>query len=81
MSKAWVVSAHMPKVEKNPKTIKQKAKKDSKKEEEDRAITKPLVAEGFSTPEQLLIRMEQIKDEKKNGWCLPNTTVSITLHS
>ena len=75
MSKAWVVSAHMPKVEKNPKSPKQEAKKETRKEEEERKVIKPLNTEGFSTPEQLLEHMEQIRDEKKNGWCLPDTKV------
>ena len=75
MSKAWVVSAHMPKVEKNPKSPKQEAKKETRKEEEERKAIKPLNTEGFSTPEQLLEHMEQIRDEKKNGWCLPDTKV------
>ena len=75
MSKAWVVSAHMPKVEKNPKTLKNEARKETRKEDEDRRVIKPISTEGFSTPEQLLEHMEQIRDEKKNGWCLPDTKV------
>ena len=75
MSKAWVVSAHMPKVEKNPKALKNETKKDTRKEEEERRVIKPLNTEGFTTPEQLLEHMEQIRDEKKNGWCLPDTKV------
>ena len=36
MSQAWVVSAHMPKVEKNPKYTKGDGKKDIKKESDER---------------------------------------------
>ena len=46
MSQAWVVSAHMPKVEKNPKYTKGDGRKDIKKESDEKRMNKSLNANG-----------------------------------
>ena len=77
MSKAWVVSAHMPTVEKNPKSIKQDGKKEGKKEASDKEMNKSLNANEFFTPQQLLQQMNQYKDEEKYSWCSPDAKVCL----
>ena len=74
MSKAWVVSANMPKVEKNPKMSKQDNKKEKKKVEE-KPINKYSSNEDISTPQQLIQHMAQIENDNKHKWFLPDIKV------
>ena len=74
MSKAWVVSANMPRVEKNPKMTKQDSKKEKKRVEE-KPIGRYFPNEDFSTHQQFIQQMEQIQSDNKHIWCLPDIKV------
>ena len=74
MSKAWVVSANMPRVEKNPKMTKQDNKKEKKKVEE-KPINECSTNEDISAPQQLIQHMAQIENDNKHKWFLPDIKV------
>ena len=74
MSKAWVVSANMPRVEKNPKMINKDSKKDKKKVE-GKSMSNYFTNDDFSTPQQLIQHMAQAEHDNKHKWCLPDIKV------
>ena len=74
MCTAWVVSAQMPKVEKNPKMTKQDSQKEKKKVEE-KPINEYSANENILTPQQLLQHMAQTENDNKAKWRLPDIKV------
>ena len=75
MSQAWVVSAHMPKVEKNPKCTKHEGRKEIKKENDEKRMNKSVNTDELSTPQKLLQHMKQYIDDTKHSWCSPDSKV------
>ena len=74
MCQAWVVSAQMPKVEKNPKMTKEDSQKEKKKVEE-KPINEYSANENIFTPQQLLQHMAQTENDNRAKWRLPDIKV------